>query len=848
MAYHARVSAPSASDTFTRQSLVEEIHLQRRIDVAQARSSRRAKVRTRVLVVLASILAVAALAYGLKQFVESRRVERGLQAAVEPLAASSATTLDAALEALHANLEIASGHPQTLGRIAMVVTHQYTRALADEQEARAAAARAKAAGRPEGPLCEGIVAAWDGDLDQARRAYESAAEEDDPLVRADAAWLRGLVALGHPYDVTMEDGAIAQLETSLEEIAWAPNLRVLATLMARRGELDRALALTDEARTLAPEDAGLSVDEAFFKVLKAESVVGVLELVSSLDGQVRGADAPRMLLTKGLAKLHEGEPDAGAEALAKAWASLSPADNDGRVRIIEGLLSDGQVDRVESLREGVHLGSQADGLFDAWAKLARGHSKEALAMLETMPQTLPRVGHLQALALVEQRRYAEAVQWVEFARQRLPDRPDLAVAAARVATAMDDDRPSARKTLEALVDDHPRTYRAWTGLAEARLAALEGADADPGATEAALDALAKAIAREGAPAEAAYRLAEHHAARIFDEPEAAATALEHYRIAAQTPPQLEAFRAAYGKFLVQLARAREAKAVLEPLVDDTSLGPAPLLELAKVSSTDALLRGTPVDEGVRDWLTEAGRRGADPTVLELEWARYELARRNLAALDQARARLQSLVDANPRDVETRVLHASALLSLGELREARVTIHEGIRRTLRTLDGRLYVMLARVELASSQKRRAASLAYKGWRKMVREPLPVGALLDTAPFVAGLWTDLGQPKAAATIGRGLTFRAPVSPRAWVLRAGIELAEERAGAACTSADRAIELDDELPSGWELRGDCLMALGAREDALASYERGVELADGTVGARAIERKLAKARRRGKRR
>ncbi len=848
MAYHARVSAPSASDTFTRQSLVEEIHLQRQRDAAQEKSARRAKVRNRILIGVVSVLAVAALGVGLKRFVESQKVERGLEASVEPLAASSASTLETALTVLHTNLDVEPGHAETLGRIAMVVTHRYTRGLTDVAEARAAASRAKAAGRPEGPLCEGILAAWEGDLDQARRAYESAAQEEDPLVRADAAWLRGFVALGHPYDIPMEDGAIAQLEVSLEETAWVPNLRVLATLLARRGELERALALIDEARVLAPEDAGLSVDEAFLKALKAESVVGVLELVSSLDGQLHGADASRLLLTKGLAKLHEGEPDDGVEALVEAWESLLPADNDGRVRIIEGLLSYGQVDRVESLRDGVHLASQADGLFDAWAKLARGHSKESLAMLETMPQTLPRVAHLQALALVEQHRYAEAVQWVEFARQRLPDRPDLAVAAARVSTALGQDRPAALKTLEALADEHPRTYRVWTGLAEARLAALDPQSPDEEATAAALEALGKAIEREGAPAEAAYRLAEYHAARIFDEPEAAATALEHYRIAAQTPPKLETFRAAYGKFLVQLARAREAKAVLEPLVDETTLGPGPLLDLAKVSSTDALLRGTPVDEGVRDWLAEAARRGADPTTLELEWARYELARRNLQALDQARTRLERLVAATPRDVEARVLYATALLSLGELREARLTIREGIRRTLRTLDGRLYVVLARVELASSQKRRAASLAYKGWRKMVREPLPVGALLDTAPFVAGLWTDLGQPKAAATIGRGLTFRAPVSPRAWVLRAGIELAEERAGAACTSADKAIELDEELPSGWELRGDCLMALGAYDDALSSYERGVKLAEGTVGARAIERKLKKARRRVKKR
>lgn len=852
------VSAPSASDTFTRASLVEEIHLQQQRDaqeeslrrmqeVKKERSARRAKVRNWVLGLLTVFVVLGAIAYGVKQFAENRRIEQGLASAAHPLAASSVGTLEAARTVLESNLEVAPRHPATLGRIALVVTHQHVRGVVDVEDARAAAAAAKAAGRAEGPLCEGILAALDGNFDQARRAYESALAEDDPWIQADAAWLQAVVALGHPYDVAMEDAAIAQLESSLQTTPWALNHRALAALVARRGELERALSLVEEARALAPEDNGLSVDEAFFKVLKAESVAGALELARSLEGTVRGPDVARLSLTEGLAELHEGEPDDGIEALSQAWTALSPSDNDGRLHVLEGLLSYGQSERVASLREGVHLGSQADSVVDAWDDLVHGRSKDALSKLEAMPQTLPRVAHLQALALVEEHRFSEAQQWVEFARERLPDRPDLAVAAARIATASGEGRADALKALETLADEHPWTYRVWTGLAEARLAALDTEHPDEKAARESVRALERAIEREAAPAEAAYRLAEHHAQRIFDEPEAAAIALEHYRLAATTPPELGVYRAAYGSFLVQLARAREAREVLIPLVGDASLGPGPLLDLARASSTDASLRGTPVDESVRGWLVEAGSRGADPNTLEREWARYELARRNPQALEQARNRLARLVEVLPRDVEVRALYGTALLSSGELRLAKSTLSDGIRRTLRTIDGRLYVVLARVELASKQKRRAASLAYKGWRKMVREPgLPVGALLDTAPFVAGLWTDLGQPKAAATVGRGLTLRAPVSPRAWVLRAGIEMAEGRAGAACTSADKAIELDEALPSGWEMRGDCLSELRAFDDAVTSYETAAKLAEGTVAERPIQRKLVAAQRRAK--
>lgn len=857
-AYHAGVSAPSASDTFNRASLVEEIHQQQQRSAQEeslrlqqeqksARSARRKKVRNWVLALVSVVLVLGAVAYGVKEFALNRRVEQGLASAAEPLAASSVAKLEAARTVLQSNLEVAPGHAATLGRLALVVTHLHVRGVVQADEARAAAVAAKDAGRPEGPLCEGMLAALEGNFDQARRAYEGALQVDDPWVQADASWLQGVVALGHPYDLAMEEAAVAQLDASLEATPWAPNHRVLATLLARQGELDRALALVEEARALAPEDTGLSVDEAFFKVLKAESVAGALELVESLDGAVNGPDAARLSITQGLAELHEGEPDDGVEALSDAWKALSAANNDARLHVLEGLLSYGKVERVESLRKDVHLGSQADDIVDAWTNLAKGRSKDALATLETMPQTLPRVGHLQALALVEERRFAEAKQWVGFARERLPDRPDLAVAAARIATVAGEGSAEALKQLETLSDEHPWTYRVWTALAEARLAALDPEKKDEDALAETVKALERALDREAAPAEAAFRLGEHYAARIFEEPSDAGIALKHYRTAAETPPKLGVHRAGYGKFLVQLARAREAREVLIPLVAEPSLGPDPLLDLARTSSTDASLRGTPVDEGVRGWLVEAGKRGANVNQLELEWARYELARRNPQALETARKRLERLVAADPRNVEARALYATALLSLGELRQAKVTLNEGIRRTLRAVDGRLYVVLARVELAGKQKRRAASLAYKGWRKMVRESfLPVGALLDTAPFVAGLWTDLGQPKAAATIGRGLTLRAPASPRAWVLRGGIEMAGDRPGAACTSGDKAVELDEALPSGWELRGDCLLALQAYDDAVESYDKAVRLAEGTVAERPLQRKLASAKRKAK--
>ena len=295
------VSAPSASDTFTRQSLVEEIHNKQQHDADQeserqrqharaVKASRRAKVRNRVLLSIAVVLLLAGVAFGVKKFAENRRIEQGLAAAQEPLAASSVAKLEAARTVLATNLDVAPNHPATLGRIALVVTHLHIRGAVEADVVRAALAQAREAGRPEGALCEGMLAALEGDFDQARRAYEGALAEEDPWVRADAAWLQAVVALGHPYDVAMEDAAVKQLEASLQETPSASNLRAFATLVARRGDLELALAKTAEARALAPKDTGLSVDEAFFKVLKAESDVGALELVDALGGTVRGPD------------------------------------------------------------------------------------------------------------------------------------------------------------------------------------------------------------------------------------------------------------------------------------------------------------------------------------------------------------------------------------------------------------------------------------------------------------------------------------------------------------------------------------------------------------------------------
>lgn len=818
-------------------SLVDEIYEKRQRALADAIKVRRKRVRANILfgVVIFAVLIVAGLT--VKYFVEQHRLTVGVEQAPSRIAVSTPASLDAAIARLEQNLEIESSHGPTLGLLAAVKTHQVALGLADLAEAQSAIEAAEEAGLPEAPLYTGMLAALEGDFDRARRAHDAV----DPnvagvVLRNDAAWLEGLVAVGQPYDKALGDEARARLEAALAlDPTWVPNRRLLGELLAREGKVDAALTLVETNREHAPDHLGLSVDEAVYHALKAEQLDGVTQLARQLLARedTPPPDRARAGLALGISELHQGDYDDGVKTLREAWAALPRWDNQSRMLIIEALLSAGRLEAARELRDEQPLGSQADALFDAWTSLMEARGPEALKTLGALPQELPRVAHLTALGLVEEGRDDEAVRWVTYAQKTLPYRPDLDIAAARLKGRVGDGEGLAR--LQALSAAHPYAFRVWTGLGEALVAAP---NPDEKRRERTIEVLERAVKRESAPAKASYLLAERQAELAAETPKIASDALEAYARATKLAPHSTLYKAKYGAYLGELGRAAQAKESLLDAMDDASLGPEPLIVLVRVVVVDAYRRQAPVPEMASAWLEEAAARGGDPWELELEWARFELARGTPTSLEQAVARATRLLEHAPRNIDGRAILAEALAKQREFSAARDTLRRGIARTLKKLDGPLYVAWAKVELADRNKRRAASLAYKGWRKMVREPRPAVELLATAPFVAGLWTDLGQPRAAGTVGRGLVARAPFSSEAWVLHGQVQLKDDAVGPGCEAADKAVELDEDYAPGWALRADCLLKLRKRDEARESLKTAVEKAKGTPAAALYKRRL----------
>jgi Tfp pilus assembly protein PilF len=814
-------------------TLVDEIHQQRVRAVHEKLRQRRRRVRFNVFFGIALFAALVVTGIVVKHFVDQHRIDKEVEDARADIAASTPGDLARAVQRLEANLGIEAGHPRTLGLLALARAYQAAMGLVAPEEAHAAV---DAAGtRDEAPLSAGILAALEGDFDEARRAYEAiddAAETPTELVST-AAWLQGIVALGRPYEEELTDAAHERIDGALAaDPSWVPNRRILAALLARQGRFDEALAAVEAAREHAPNHIGLSVDEALYHALTyqhGEGVLQVTEIVLLSEG-TPPREAAHARLARGVTLIHDGEVVEGVAALEACWATLPAWDNHGRDLVLQSLLTAGRVEKAEKLRAAANLGSQADAIFAAWHALLDGDAFGALARLEELPQGLPRVAHLQALALAEQRRWEEADKWVKFARAALPHRPDLAVAEARSRTQRGD--AAALSNLEELAKAHPYTYRVWTGMAEALAAIDEPSDAQ---IKELLEAIDRATKREPAPAEALYLLGRHHEKEARKDPKAATAALDGYRKATVAAAGNARYAAAYGELLANEGQWEEADEVLRKAVALEQAPPGSFIALARVVILRAQSKRAPVPDEVETWLTEAGNRGGDPWALELEWARLQLARRTAESLSQAELRARRLLEQLPDHVEGRVIHALALKGQGRFDDARKTLTAGIGKTPARLDGSLHVALAMVDVADGKLRPAAKEALRGWGKLLKEPASAADLLLTAPFVAGVWLELDGSRTAISVAKGLTDQVPFSAEAWVFRGDTEFAAGENG--CASASKAMEIDEELASAHALVGDCWRSKYKFDKAKAAYLQAAKLAKGTVAAGEYKKK-----------
>ena len=820
-------------------TLVDEVHQQRQRQAQelahqaaeahrQAARARRRRARNLVLFTIFLVLLFAGSAFAIKKFVDYSRIKDGLAAAQTHLAAASPTDYQEAAMQLDRNLLIEMNHAESLGLLAIVRVRQAGEALVTLDEARSAVDAANEKESPTSTLATGMLAALDGDLEGAKTALESAgAAAGDP----NAAWLAGAIATLQPGDDTARASALAALDSAIAAHDDAvSNRRMAAALLADGRRFDEAREHLDAA---GADQVGAAADNALIAALEFEKPADIIEAADAAISIANASEAGRAPahVARGLALLRRGKSDDAADAFETGWKGLPPWDRSRREIAALGLLEAQKVAKAKELRASLPSYDRADAIFEARAALVEGNPTEALRHLGGLPQDLPVVAQIQALALVEQRRFAEAEQWVTFARSALPKDPGLQVAELRIATQKGDEK--AREGLEKIDEEHPHAPRLATALAESY--AMETAPTED-QKKAQLKAIKRAIKREPAPAEALYLRAENYASRTQTQPEKATDALDAYERATEAS-SLARYGAAYGVYLATLSQNTRAKEILTEVIADAQAGAKPFLALADLALTEARAKKTAAPADVESWLVEAGRRGADVWELELRWAQLELTRGTPQALQNALVRSERLLAQKPRHIEGRQVHAATLVEQGRMDEARASLKEGIRRTLRAVDGPLYVSLARVALAEGNERSAAGSAYTGWRKMVAEPRPPDELLATAPFVADLFNDLGQERVAATICKGLTSRVPYNAFAWTLRGEYQLAAEFEDGARDSGLKAIKLDPDLARAHALMGDYYRATRRFKSAKAEFTKAAELAKGTPAARRYRRK-----------
>ncbi|HET6584241.1 MAG TPA: tetratricopeptide repeat protein, partial [Nannocystaceae bacterium] len=705
---------------------------------------------------------------------------------------------------------------------AMVRAHLWLEFGEDEAAAREALDDAPAS-NPATIIARAALAFGSGDPAAAAAEIaelQEAGDLGDGPVGAEAAWVSSLVEVAEAGDDAERLGkALEQVDRELVALPGNAALRrIRARLLLQLGKPEDALAELDRARELARAHLGLAADEALFNALLGREWSGVASVADQLLEQGEALpvrDRFNTLLARGVVHVHLGETAEGLARLDEAWAGLPKWDRLAVRLAIETALEAGDAKRARAWLDEAGLPKDETATFGAWAKLVDGDVMAALADLSALPQEDPRVGHLQALALVEQGRFAEAEPWILRTNELLPGRIDIEVAGARVELRVGDAaklataKPLALRKLQALAEEEPFAPRAWTGLGEAYL--LQD-DPDP---RKARDALERAIEREPVPAEAMLLLADIWNKKRAADPQSPRKALELLERAVEVNPHLPRYKEQLAYFLADAAQTTRARTLLRELVDEEGIGWRTITKFVQLSA-EAGDKKVDYDE----LLAEAEKLGADPRVVTRERARALLVADDKESVLKAQGQLAALVAQDPKDVEARVLWASTYVRQFDRKEAELAVRRGFPHLPESEHGRLYLAWAEIESRMGKAGVAAPRARSAWLRMLDEDRPASELLVAADLATKLWVRQENKRIATAIAEQLTTRLPYHAEAWTIRARTELATGEAAAARTSADRAIELDPDNPRAHEIRGHCLLRFGQKDKARAAYER----------------------------
>ncbi len=793
--------------------------------ISEIRSNQRRKVIKRAvqLAVLAAALLVAGIA--LKIVGDRRAVAQALQSARSHATGGNASDLRLAGDVLDASLARNPRDDATLAERALLRAHLWVEFGERRDQAEEALGDAPA-GLPATVLARAIMAFGDGDHETAASGLAEIGESSDAIVAGEAAWLGGLVTIARaPDDKEALQAALEQIDAALAPNPGLASLRrVRARILLQRGEADEALAELERARELARSHLGLAADEALFNAVLRREASGVASVADQLLEQgdaLPARDRYDTLLARGVVHVRSGELEAGLARIEEAWEGLPRWDRLAVRLAIETALEANAPALAEAWLDAADLPEPELAIDRAWAVLDRGEVMAALAKLAELPQESPRVAYLQALALVEQGRWAEAEPWIRRTEELLPGRIEIEVARARVELRLADKTVALRK-LRALAEEEPYAPRAWTGLGEAELATAD-ADASDDLRRARV-ALERAVDREPHAAEAMLLLADVWNRRRKIDPEGARTAQDLLERAVETNPHLPRYREQLAYFLADTARPLRARKLLAELIDEKGIAGATVIRYVQLSA----------DAGDRklDYealLGKAKELGVDPRQLERERARIALfTRGERDDVAKAQRLLATLVQQQPADVESRVLLAETWARQYDRKEAELVIRRGFPVTPEAQHGRLYLAWADVESRMGKPRIAAPRARSAWLRMLDEDRPAAELLTAADLATKLWIRQDNERIALAIAQQLTARLPLHTESWTIRAKVELSANETASARSSADRALDLDPDNPRAHEIRGHCLLRFGQKDKARQAYERAVELVKGT--------------------
>lgn len=816
--------------------LIEDIHRQQR---------RRTLKRAAQL----SALAIALLLIGvaIRIYLAHRSQAQALETAHEHYVKGTAIELDKANEVLEESIDgIAAEDPTALVARALVHAHrvaelgQADAAAREADEARAQQALAEVPeGLPGAALARGLLEFAGGELEAAAASLQSdrdaeGEQEPGPFVLAERAWLGGMLAVARtPDDADALAAVASELEARLALVPEQVSLRrVLALVHLVAGQTEAALAELQVAREHGRTHWTLAADEALYNAYLRQELSGVASVADQMLGREDVIMSPRdrahAQLARAVVHVQSGEVADGLEMLDRAWEGLPPWDRLSRRLAIQSALEAGDASRIAAWVEATPLPAAEGDIYRAWAILVEGDVMEALRRLAALPQADPWVGYLQALALVEQGRFAEAAAWIDRTEKLLPGRLEIEVARARVELRQGDKKVALRK-LEALAQEEARAPRAWTGLGEAHLLQDEPKPAE------ARKALRRAVEREPHPAEALLLLARMWDDRRGKDPKAELEGLSLYEQAAAANAKLPRYREALALHLAEIGFSRRARPQLEAVLDEPGVGWAPVLALVRIrveagepTCVGAACKSAKKAFDPEPLLAEALERGAPPDEVTRLRARMDLDSEDKARVAKAQAALATHLAASPKDVEARVLYAKTFLLQFDRKAAESAIRKGLAVVDDRSQGRLLWAWAELESRAGKRRLAAPRARRAWLAMAAENRPPTELLDVADLAMRLWLRLNKERTALSIAAQLTDRLGYHARAWTLRAATELGAGEAAAARESAQRAIERDDEDPRAHEILGHAYLRFGQKDRARKEYERALALVEGT--------------------